>query len=45
MSEAPFVAIWVYLAASPLLWLSLTLLCYLIAVRIYRFGGAMHIMS
>jgi predicted murein hydrolase (TIGR00659 family) len=39
MGEAPFVAIWVYLAASPLLWLSLTLVCYLIAVRIYRFGG------
>lgn len=39
MGEAPFVAIWVYLAASPLLWLSLTLVCYLVAVRIYRFGG------
>lgn len=39
MADAPLTAIWVYLAASPLLWLSLTLVCYLIAQRIYRLGG------
>lgn len=39
MNEAPLAAIWVYLAASPLLWLTATLACYLVAVRIYRWGG------
>ncbi len=39
MPDAPLAAIWVYLAASPLLWLSLTLVCYLIALRLYRLGG------
>jgi predicted murein hydrolase (TIGR00659 family) len=39
MDEVPIAAIWVYLAASPLLWLSLTLVCYLIALWIYRLGG------
>jgi hypothetical protein len=28
--------IWVYLAASPLLWLTATLVCYLIAMRLFR---------
>jgi predicted murein hydrolase (TIGR00659 family) len=37
--DAPLAAIWVYLAASPLLWLSLTLVGYLIALRLYRLGG------
>ena len=40
MDEAPLAAIWVYLAASPLLWLTATLVCYLIALWIYRRGGA-----
>jgi predicted murein hydrolase (TIGR00659 family) len=31
--------LWVYLAASPLLWLSATLVCYLLADRLYRLGG------
>lgn len=31
--------IWVYLAASPLLWLTATLVCYLLADRLYRLGG------
>jgi putative effector of murein hydrolase len=39
MDEAPLAAIWVCLAASPLLWLSLTLVCYLIALWVYRLGG------
>ena len=39
MADAPLAALWVYLAASPLLWLSLTLICYLIALRLYRLGG------
>jgi len=39
MNEPQLVAVWVYLAASPLLWLTLTLVCYLGAVWIYRFGG------
>ncbi len=39
MADAPLVALWVYLAASPLLWLTLTLGCYLIALRVYRLGG------
>jgi predicted murein hydrolase (TIGR00659 family) len=36
--ETPFTEIWVYLAASPLLWLSATLAAYLLADRIYRLG-------
>ncbi len=39
MSDRPLTAIWVYLAASPLLWLTLTLLCYLLAVWVYRRAG------
>jgi predicted murein hydrolase (TIGR00659 family) len=39
MSEAPLNDIWVYLAASPLLWLTATLVCYLSAIRLYRFVG------
>lgn len=39
MGETQLASIWVYLAASPLLWLTLTLACYLIAVRVYRLGG------
>ena len=39
MGEAALADIWVYLAASPLLWLTLTLLCYLIALRLYRLVG------
>ncbi|MDG6774659.1 LrgB family protein [Thiomicrorhabdus sp. ZW0627] len=31
--------IWVYLSASPLFGLTLTLVCYLIALKIYRKGG------
>jgi predicted murein hydrolase (TIGR00659 family) len=31
--------IWVYLAASPLLWLTATLVCYLIAMRLFRLSG------
>jgi predicted murein hydrolase (TIGR00659 family) len=38
VTETPFTQIWVYLAASPLLWLSATLVCYLAADRLYRFG-------
>lgn len=40
MSDTPLTQIWVYLAASPLLWLTATLVCYLIALNIYRRGGA-----
>ena len=39
MDEAPLAAIWVYLAASPLLWLTATLVCYLTALWVYRRGG------
>ncbi len=39
MGETQLASIWVYLAASPLLWLTLTLACYLVAVRVYRLGG------
>ena len=39
MTEAPLTQIWVYLAASPLLWLTATLVCYLIALKVYRLGG------
>ncbi|WP_373507619.1 LrgB family protein [Thiocapsa sp.] len=38
MTETPLAEIWVYLAASPLLWLAATLVCYLFADRLYRFG-------
>jgi hypothetical protein len=39
MDEAPLAAIWVYLAASPLLWPSLTLVCYLIALWVYDWAA------
>lgn len=39
MNDRPLTAIWVYLATSPLLWLTLTLLCYLLAVGLYRRAG------
>jgi predicted murein hydrolase (TIGR00659 family) len=38
--DRPLFEVWVYLAASPLLWLTATLACYLIALRIYRLGGS-----
>lgn len=40
MVEDRLNAIWVYLAASPLLWLTATLACYLIAQRLYRLAGS-----
>ncbi|NCA71325.1 MAG: LrgB family protein [Sphingobacteriia bacterium] len=40
MTETSLTEIWVYLAASPLLWLTATLLCYLLADRLYRLAGA-----
>ncbi len=39
MTETPFTEVWVYLATSPLLWLAATLVCYLLADRVYRFAG------
>lgn len=36
MTEPARSSIWVYLAASPLLWLTATLVCYLCALWIYR---------
>jgi predicted murein hydrolase (TIGR00659 family) len=39
MTDAPLTQIWVYLAASPLLWLTATLVCYLMALKVYRLGG------
>ena len=39
MAETPMTQIWVYLAASPLLWLTVTLVCYLIAMRLFRLSG------
>ncbi len=36
MTETAFTDVWVYLAASPLLWLAATLVCYLLADRLYR---------
>ena len=38
MDETLF-QLWVYLSASPLLWLTATLVCYLIAQRIYGLAG------
>lgn len=38
MDETLF-RLWVYLSASPLLWLTATLVCYLIAQRIYNLSG------
>ncbi len=40
MSDTPLTQIWVYLATSPLLWLTATLICYLTALKIYRLGDA-----
>ena len=39
MKDAPLAAIWVYLATKPLLWLTATLVCYQLAVWIYRKAG------
>ena len=39
MNIAPLQDAWVYLAASPLLWLTLTLLAYLLAFEIHRRSG------
>lgn len=39
MTDTPLTEIWVYLAASPLLWLTLTLACYVLADRLYRLSG------
>ncbi len=36
----PLFEVWVYLAESPLLWLTTTLVAYLIAYRIYQAGGS-----
>ena len=40
MTETPLFELWVYLAASPLLWLTATLACYLLAHRIYGIAGS-----
>jgi predicted murein hydrolase (TIGR00659 family) len=40
MADARLSDIWVYLAASPLLWLTTTLACYLFALRLYRLAGS-----
>ena len=40
MSDGGLFRVWVYLSASPLLWLTLTLVAYGLAYRIYRLGGA-----
>jgi len=40
MTDSGLFRIWVYLSASPLLWLTLTLACYALAYRVYRSGGA-----
>jgi hypothetical protein len=39
MNDRPLTEIWVYLSASPLLWLTATLVCYLAALKVYRLGG------
>ncbi len=39
MTPAPIADLWVYLAASPLLWLTLTLLAYLLGFALYRRSG------
>ena len=40
MDDAPLFEVWVYLAASPLLWLTTTLVCYLFAHRLYVAAGS-----
>jgi predicted murein hydrolase (TIGR00659 family) len=40
MADAGLFRIWVYLSASPLLWLTATLACYALAYRIYRLAGS-----
>jgi len=40
LGDTPMTQIWVYLAASPLLWLTATLLCYLVALKIYRLSAS-----
>lgn len=38
--KEPLFEVWVYLAESPLLWLTMTMVAYLIAYRIYTAGGS-----
>lgn len=40
MTANPLFEVWVYLAASPLLWLTATLVCYSIAHRVYQQAGS-----
>jgi predicted murein hydrolase (TIGR00659 family) len=40
MIDAPLFQLWVYLSASPLLWLTVTLVCYLVAHRVFLAGGS-----
>jgi predicted murein hydrolase (TIGR00659 family) len=40
MNEAPLFDVWVYLAETPLLWLTLTLVAYVLAFHLYRAAGS-----
>lgn len=40
MTANPLFEVWVYLSASPLLWLTATLVCYLAAHRLYLIAGS-----
>ncbi len=40
MTANPLFEVWVYLSASPLLWLTATLVCYLVAHRVYLIAGS-----
>jgi predicted murein hydrolase (TIGR00659 family) len=40
MNDAPLLDVWVYLAETPLLWLTLTLVAYVLAFGFYRASGS-----
>lgn len=45
MADSGLFRIWVYLSTSPLLWLTATLTCYVLAYRIYRWVDANPMMN
>ena len=40
MNDAPLIDVWVYLAETPLLWLTLTLVAYVLAFGLYQASGS-----
>ncbi|EXJ17031.1 LrgB family protein [Imhoffiella purpurea] len=45
MSQAPFETLWVYLAETPLFWLTATLIAWLGALRLHRRAGSLALLN